>query len=359
MLRFIYEKQILSKSKLCFIWCQFKKVHEVDKTVEELKYIFNCTILPNIIDYDQIDEDQKRYFKLVEVLSIDETEKILMNNEPQVGLDYKLIRENDGDSTDSELDDTNLEMLIKEKLENSKKYHGKFEEDLPGENDDYVLKIKVTSPDEEYVEQDGEMEHELAVIFSALLTTDEEREKDVKLLSQEQIFSRLQTNRDLFARSSNYFTDSSDVTVKQEPAQSELARYSDNHNSGIDRNIPANSTLSTDSELLTPQDNPANCSSSSEPEPITPQDIPAICSSSSGSESLNTLEFQTSTPYIAQPSTSKATEPSTYFYAVPRIKTKAALVPNPVYYPRMETFVERFISKKRPRRTTVSPPSSD
>ncbi|CAO1362600.1 unnamed protein product [Diamesa tonsa] len=324
MLSFVYENQTLSKSKLSFMWNQFKKICEVDKTADELKYIFNCTILPNITDYEQLDEDQRRYFNVVEVLDVDETEKILLNNEPQVGLDYKLIKENEEDSTDSELDDTHLEILIKDGLKDNKKYHGKFEEDLQRENDDYFLKIKQISPDEDILENEGEMEHELAVIFSAMLTSDDERKQGIKLLNQEQILSRLKTTRDLFARSSNYFNGSDDEITQQEPP-CELVTCSDHNSSGISENslpdIPANLSSSSDPEPLITPDTPANLSSSSDPEPLVPKEFEA--------------------------------------YAVPKIKTKAALVPNPAHNPRMNLFTERFTSKKRPRRSSPSPPNSN
>lgn len=323
MLCFIYNNQALAESKLAYMWNRFKETNDTNKNAEELKILFNCTILVNINDYDQLDGEQKKYFEIVDLLDTDETEQILIHNEPQVGKDYKLISENDEDSTDSELDDANLEKLIKDKLKNKKTYHGKFENDLFDKHDDYVLKIKKQSANEKYEDEDDVMQHELAVIFSALLTTNEERENCIQI-SQKEIFKRLQTNRNLFANPPSYFRNSRKSGDLQEPT--------------------LHATISEQSTVSLPNI-PASSSSSSDPEPILTQNITS------------------STPNESQPSTSKesrdiiqkTSKPSTSVYAVPKIKTKEALVPNPKTNPRMAMFVEQFKSKKRPRRSSLSP----
>lgn len=331
MLCFIYNNRALAESKLSYMWKRFKETNNTDKTAEELKILFNCTILVNITDYEQLDDEQKKYFEIVDLLDTDETEQILICNEPQVGIDYRLISENDEDSTDSELDDTNLKILIKDKLKNDKNYHGKFEKDLSGEEDNYVLKIKKQSAHEKYEDEDDVMQHELAVIFSALLTTNEERENGIQI-SQKEIFKRLQTNRDLFANPPSYFRNSRNSGDLQEPT--------------------LHATISEQSTVSLPNI-PSNSSSSSDPEPILTQNI----------ETSTPIESQYSPSHNVQPSTSKeshhltpkTSEPSTSAYSVPKIKTKGALVPNPRSNPRMAMFVEQFKSKKRPRRSSLSP----
>ncbi|CAO1324155.1 unnamed protein product [Diamesa serratosioi] len=295
MLKYIYDNQALGECKYAYMWNRFKETHVVNKTAEELKYIFNRHVLCNISDYDELEQDQQKYFEVIELLDLDETKRILKYNEPQAGLDFKLITENDEDSTDSELDDTKLEIMFKENLKNCRTYKGVFEEDVCDESQQNILKIKKPSLDDLCEEGEGEMQYELAKIFSLLLLTDEERNEGGQQLSHAQIFDRLKTNRDLLANAKHVF------------------------------NKPRE-------ESTLPDSNSDNFSSS-DPGPILTQHIEA------------------STPYECEPSRA-----STSHYVTPINKSKTALVPNPCQNPRMTSFVERFKhSKKRPRRSTLSP----
>ena len=355
MLNFIYENQALSQSQFAYIWYQFKTTNDVNNTAEELKYIFNCQVLCNISDYDQLDINQQNYFEVVELLDIDETERILLNNEPQAGLDFRVNTENDDDSTDSELDDSKLELMIKDNLKNYKTYHGVFEEDTYDQLEECVLKIKKPTLNciLEEEEGDNEMQSELKIIFSALLTTNEERNDGIQKLSQEQIFNRLKGNRDLFANAPPYFYHLRNATGSQVPTPLDnISDYCSEASKNSMPEISANTTSSSDPEPLITQD--LKSSTPYENQPSTSR--AAHLYKPNLNEPSTSNYCQPSTSNYCQPSTSNYCQPSTSHNVTATIKPK--LVPNPSHNPRMSKFIADFKSKKRPRRSTISPPKS-
>lgn len=299
-----------------------------------MKQIFWEEVIPNIEQYELLDDDMKEYFDR-DALFIDANENFyqsLKHNEPKgKGKDFlvnKTAFQDSGPSTseDEDIDQERLHAHIKEVFKNPTSYKSNFGWETDSDPDDNCIKIK-TMPQETTHEFDDLKE--IARTFNAMLRTeDDDKElslEEVKLrLSDADVVSNEQLSK-LPRKLKGYLADYG--PLRKHLTGSEATEFAKNDNKENENTSSSLDVPSTGDSML-----------------VRTPSTAGLLDSSNKSLSLRSHSAALTARQHSTPATHK-----------PRSKR---IVDEPSVNPRMERFVKTFIQPLKRRRDSISPEST-